>query len=131
MISDHLEERRKYPRLDVKILNISAMIRPLSGQPVEFSLRDIGLGGISFQTDMAFQPADHLELTLEFPTKPLPEKTVVEVVWTHIHNPRPSGGRILYDVGVAFIHITESCMKEINREIQRLLQKQKYQADHG
>jgi len=109
------DERRRYPRLDIRIFNILVLVSPVSGEALDIFPRDIGIGGISFQTDVVLQVKDQLELTLGFPANPLPEKVLAQVAWTHLSDKIGMHGRVLYDVGVSFLEISKEGLKEITR----------------
>lgn len=115
------EERRRYPRIDVRILNIEMLLKPFSGAPIELFPKDIGLGGISFETDAVLKKEDKLEVTLSFPNNPIVEKAVIEVVWTYLSDRRNKTGRVVYDVGVSFVDLSEACAKEIRSQIKKTL----------
>lgn len=108
-------ERRRFPRLDIRVLNISLVIFPVSGDAMEIFPQDIGLGGISFRTDYVLRPGDQLKLMLKFPSREMPEVAIAEVVWTYISETLHSGGRIWYDVGVSFCEISQTSIREIIR----------------
>ena len=115
MVPSSQEERRRYPRLEIRIFSILVLVRPVAGEALDIFPGDISIGGISFQTDVVLHIADQLKLTLGFPANPLPEKVLDQVAWTHLSDKKGEHGRVLYDVGVAFLEISKEGLKEITR----------------
>ena len=113
MVPSSQEERRRYPRLDIRIFSILVLVRPVAGEALDIFPGDISIGGISFQTDVVLHIADQLKLTLGFPANPLPEQVLAQVAWTHLSDKKGEHGRILYDVGIYFLEISKDALKEI------------------
>ena len=121
------EERRRFPRLDIRIFSISIVVKSFSGEPIEIYPKDIGIGGISFKTDVALKRKDQLKLMIGLPSNPLPERVLAQVVWTHIRDTSSPGGRIWYDIGVEFLDVSGDCRSELENLIEEDIKRRKNQ----
>jgi c-di-GMP-binding flagellar brake protein YcgR len=109
-----LNERRKYPRVDlhvpVQYKNIKSLSEPFTGALT----KDMGEGGIRFIGNEFLSLANRLVLTISLPAPAHPVKIITKVAWIR---KVPMGEQ--YEIGNQFLSMSEEDKKELKNFLEK------------
>jgi len=102
-----MDEKRKYPRLDVPVEVSYHVLKGLSGASTR--TKNISVGGICITTILSCTPNVLVELKLYLKKNDPPLTVIGEIVWVK-ENPE---NRMMYDLGIKFVALREDQEKAI------------------
>jgi hypothetical protein len=109
-----MEERRKFPRLDISVGVGWRRVGAEMTQAIDDidATRNLAEGGVCVVADERFEVGDRLELTLTLPSRKS-IRTLGQVVWVKDALMSSDKGRAHFDIGVAFTGLPEGEWQEL------------------